>query len=120
VNRWPIQTRWPNARAAEFESVSDSLGVARPSLNWMAASNINSDVAIQSNFSGSDSCLTRDQTQFSNPMLDKPIEPGFFDMALERIVQSHVGQTCWIGLSDIALDNCVQCRVGQTHRMGFF
>jgi hypothetical protein len=33
--------------------VSDSLGGVRPSLNWMAASNINSDAAIRSNFSGS-------------------------------------------------------------------
>jgi hypothetical protein len=43
-----------------------------------------------------------------------------FDMASDRIVQSHVGQTCWAGLSDIASDNCVRCRVGQAHRMSFF
>ncbi|PLW24908.1 hypothetical protein PCANC_28837 [Puccinia coronata f. sp. avenae] len=34
-------------RAAEFESVNDSLGGARPNLNWMPASDINSDAAIQ-------------------------------------------------------------------------
>jgi hypothetical protein len=32
-------------------------------------------------------CLTRDRTQLSDPMLDKPIEPGLFNMALDRIVQ---------------------------------
>jgi hypothetical protein len=54
VNHWPIQTRWPiNGRAAEFEWVSNSLGGARPSLNWMAASDKNSDAAIRANFSGS-------------------------------------------------------------------
>ncbi|PLW10390.1 hypothetical protein PCANC_19705 [Puccinia coronata f. sp. avenae] len=53
VNRSLIQTQRPNAWAAEFESVSDSLGGARPSLNQMAASDINSDAAIRSNFSGS-------------------------------------------------------------------
>jgi hypothetical protein len=66
-------------------------------------------------------CLTRDWTQVSDPMSDKPIEPGLFDMALDRIVQSHVGQTCWTGLFDIASDNHVWCRVGQAqYRMGFF
>ncbi|PLW32674.1 hypothetical protein PCANC_24633 [Puccinia coronata f. sp. avenae] len=40
-------------QAAEFESVSNSLGGSRPSLNRMAASNINLDEAIRSNFSGS-------------------------------------------------------------------
>jgi hypothetical protein len=34
--------------------VSNSLGGARPSLNQMAASDINSDAAIRSNFSGSE------------------------------------------------------------------
>jgi hypothetical protein len=53
VNWWPIQTRWPNARAAEFESVSNSLSGTRPSFNWMVPSNINLDAAIRSNFSGS-------------------------------------------------------------------
>jgi hypothetical protein len=56
----------------------------------------------------------------TDPMSDKPIEPGFFNMALDRIVRSHVGQTCRTGFSDIASDNCVRCRVGQAHRMGFF
>jgi hypothetical protein len=39
--------------ATEFELVSGSLGGARLSLNRMAASNINSDAAIQARFSGS-------------------------------------------------------------------
>ncbi|PLW45482.1 hypothetical protein PCASD_05906 [Puccinia coronata f. sp. avenae] len=52
-------------------------------------------------------CPTRDRTQLSDPMSDKPTEPGLFDMASDRIVQSHVGQTCWTGFSDTALDNCV-------------
>ncbi|PLW45379.1 hypothetical protein PCASD_03095 [Puccinia coronata f. sp. avenae] len=30
VNQEPIQTRWPNARATEFESVNDSLGGPAP------------------------------------------------------------------------------------------
>jgi hypothetical protein len=38
----------------EFESVSNSLGGARPSLNRMAASNINLDAAIQARLSGSE------------------------------------------------------------------
>jgi hypothetical protein len=59
------------------------------------------------------SCLTRDRTQSSDPMSDKPMEPGLFAMASDRIVLSHVGQTCQTGLSDIASDNCVQCRFGQ-------
>jgi hypothetical protein len=48
------QTQWPNALAAEFKSVSDSLGGARPSLNWMAASDINLEAAILARFSGSE------------------------------------------------------------------
>ncbi|PLW53133.1 hypothetical protein PCANC_11336 [Puccinia coronata f. sp. avenae] len=39
--------------ATEFELVRDSLGGVRLSLNWMAASNINSDAAIRARFSGS-------------------------------------------------------------------
>ncbi|PLW32734.1 hypothetical protein PCASD_12405 [Puccinia coronata f. sp. avenae] len=39
--------------ATEFELVSDSLGGARPSLNWMAASDKNLDAAIRARFSGS-------------------------------------------------------------------
>ncbi|PLW48386.1 hypothetical protein PCASD_02908 [Puccinia coronata f. sp. avenae] len=54
VNRSLIQTQRPGRLATEFESVSDSLGGARPSLNWMAASNINSDAAIRARFSGSE------------------------------------------------------------------
>jgi hypothetical protein len=47
-----IQTWWPNTRATEFELVSNLLGGAHPSLNWMAKSNINMDVAMQARFSG--------------------------------------------------------------------
>jgi hypothetical protein len=36
-----------------LELVSNSLGGARPSLNWMAASNVNLDAAIRARFSGS-------------------------------------------------------------------
>ncbi|PLW26514.1 hypothetical protein PCANC_23577 [Puccinia coronata f. sp. avenae] len=54
VNRSLIQTQRPGRLATEFESVSDSLGGARPSLNRMAASNINSDAAIRARFSGSE------------------------------------------------------------------
>ncbi|PLW51413.1 hypothetical protein PCASD_00388 [Puccinia coronata f. sp. avenae] len=53
VNRSLIQTQRPGRLATEFESVSDSLGGARPSLNRMAASNINLDAAIRARFSGS-------------------------------------------------------------------
>ncbi|PLW37909.1 hypothetical protein PCANC_15175 [Puccinia coronata f. sp. avenae] len=53
VNRSLIQTQRPGRLATEFELVSDSLGGARPSLNRMAASNINSDAAIRARFSGS-------------------------------------------------------------------
>jgi hypothetical protein len=53
VNLWPIQTWWPNARAAEFERVRNSLGGACLSLNRMATSNKNSDADIQAKFSGS-------------------------------------------------------------------
>ncbi|PLW11404.1 hypothetical protein PCANC_21716 [Puccinia coronata f. sp. avenae] len=53
VNRSLIQTQRPGRLATEFESVSDSLGGAHPSLNRMAASNINSDAAIRARFSGS-------------------------------------------------------------------
>ncbi|PLW04490.1 hypothetical protein PCASD_26737 [Puccinia coronata f. sp. avenae] len=45
--------RRPGRLATEFESVSDSLSGARPSLNRMAASDINSDAAIRARFSGS-------------------------------------------------------------------
>ncbi|PLW53268.1 hypothetical protein PCANC_06141 [Puccinia coronata f. sp. avenae] len=48
---------------------------------------------------------TRDWTPLSNPMSDKPIRQNLFDMASDRIVQSHVGQTCRTGLSDIASDD---------------
>jgi hypothetical protein len=41
--------------ATEFESVSNSLGGARPSLNWMAAFDKNLDAAIWARFSGSGS-----------------------------------------------------------------
>ncbi|PLW06980.1 hypothetical protein PCANC_28842 [Puccinia coronata f. sp. avenae] len=44
----------PGRLATKFESVSDSLGGARPSLNWMAASNINLEAAIRARFSGGD------------------------------------------------------------------
>ncbi|PLW26428.1 hypothetical protein PCANC_23983 [Puccinia coronata f. sp. avenae] len=54
VNRSLIQTQRPGLLATEFESVSDSLRGARPSLNRMAASNINSDAAIRARFSGSE------------------------------------------------------------------
>jgi hypothetical protein len=40
--------------AIKFELVSNSLGGARPSLNWMAAFDKNLDAAIQARFSGSD------------------------------------------------------------------
>jgi hypothetical protein len=53
VNRWPIQTQRPGRLVTEFESVSNSLGGPRPSLNQMATSNKNSDAAIQARFSGS-------------------------------------------------------------------
>ncbi|PLW28172.1 hypothetical protein PCASD_24024 [Puccinia coronata f. sp. avenae] len=53
VNRSLIQTQRPRRLATEFESVSNSLGGARPSLNRMAASNINLDAAIRARFSGS-------------------------------------------------------------------
>ncbi|PLW56657.1 hypothetical protein PCANC_05108 [Puccinia coronata f. sp. avenae] len=43
----------PGHLATEFELVSDSLGGTRPSLNRMAASNKNSDAAIQARLSGS-------------------------------------------------------------------
>ncbi|PLW53899.1 hypothetical protein PCANC_03780 [Puccinia coronata f. sp. avenae] len=46
--------RRPGRLATEFESVSDSLGGARPSLNRMAASDKNSDAAIRARFSGSE------------------------------------------------------------------
>ncbi|PLW33749.1 hypothetical protein PCASD_12514 [Puccinia coronata f. sp. avenae] len=43
----------PGRLVTEFEPVSDSLGVARPSLNRMAASDKNLDAAIRARFSGS-------------------------------------------------------------------
>ncbi|PLW47530.1 hypothetical protein PCANC_07839 [Puccinia coronata f. sp. avenae] len=43
----------PGRLDTKFESVSDSLGGARPSLNRMAASDKNLDAAIQARFSGS-------------------------------------------------------------------
>ncbi|PLW38732.1 hypothetical protein PCASD_11546 [Puccinia coronata f. sp. avenae] len=52
VNHCPIQTRWLNTRATEFESDNDSLGGGNLSLNWVAASDVNSDVVIQARFSG--------------------------------------------------------------------
>jgi hypothetical protein len=36
------------------------------------------------------SCLTQDWTQLSDPLLDKPLKPGLFNMASDRILQSHV------------------------------
>jgi hypothetical protein len=53
VNRCPIQTQWPGCLATEFESDNDSLGGGHPSLNRMATSDVNSDVAIRARFSGS-------------------------------------------------------------------
>jgi hypothetical protein len=53
-------------------------------------------------------------------MLEKPNEQSLFDMASDRIIQSHVGQTRQTGLSNIASDNCVQCHVGQAHQIDFF
>ncbi|PLW15655.1 hypothetical protein PCANC_15094 [Puccinia coronata f. sp. avenae] len=50
----------PGLLATEFESVSDSLGGARPSLNRMAASNKNSDAAIRARFSGSELAIQLD------------------------------------------------------------
>jgi hypothetical protein len=38
--------------------------------------------------------LTQDWKPLSNPMLDKPIGQNLFDMASDRIIQSHVGQAC--------------------------
>ncbi|PLW26587.1 hypothetical protein PCASD_20889 [Puccinia coronata f. sp. avenae] len=52
LNHCPIQTRWLNTRATEFESDNDSLGGGHPSLNRVAASDVNSDVAIRARFSG--------------------------------------------------------------------
>jgi hypothetical protein len=37
---------------------------------------------------------TQDWTPLSNPMSDKPIGQNLFDMASDRIVQSHVRQAC--------------------------
>jgi hypothetical protein len=54
VNRWPIQNQWPKCLDTMFELVRNSLRGTRPSLNWMAASNIKLDAAIQARFSGSD------------------------------------------------------------------
>jgi hypothetical protein len=51
--RGPIQTQHLGRWANKFESVSNSLGGACLSLNWMAASDINPDAAIQARFSGS-------------------------------------------------------------------
>jgi hypothetical protein len=53
VNRCPIQSQWPGCLATEFELDNDSLGGGNPSLNRMATSDVNLDVAIQARFSGS-------------------------------------------------------------------
>jgi hypothetical protein len=56
VNRCPIQTQWPGCLATELESDNDSLGGGHPSLNRMATSDVNSDVAIRGRLSGSEKC----------------------------------------------------------------
>jgi hypothetical protein len=53
VNCCPIQTQWPGCLATKFELDNGSLGGGQPSLNWMATSNINLDVAIRASFAGS-------------------------------------------------------------------
>ncbi|PLW48343.1 hypothetical protein PCASD_02919 [Puccinia coronata f. sp. avenae] len=50
--RFKLERR-PGCLATEFESVSNSLGGAHPSLNRMAASDKNLDAAIRARFSGS-------------------------------------------------------------------
>jgi hypothetical protein len=53
VNHHLIQTQWPRHLATDFELECDLLGGrGNPSLNQMALSNINLDVAIQASFAG--------------------------------------------------------------------
>jgi hypothetical protein len=62
--------------ANKFESVSDSLSGAWLSLNWMAASDVNLDAAIQARFSGS---VMFDRT------IARTVSQGFVNVANPRL-----------------------------------
>ncbi|PLW05176.1 hypothetical protein PCASD_10587 [Puccinia coronata f. sp. avenae] len=79
--------------------MSNSLGGARPSLNRMAASNINLDAAIRSNFSGSvDRCSTRPVRPVNAGRV--PALTGQKRPFEHRCVQPVIGLACPTGLEE--------------------
>ncbi|PLW12265.1 hypothetical protein PCANC_21816 [Puccinia coronata f. sp. avenae] len=105
----------PGRLATKFGLVSESLGGRRPSLNRMAASDKNSDAAIQARFSGSakrckESILNLDSI-VTMPATVLPPQPVLFpslaglDRAIAMIIVSEIGDKTFLLAALLAMQH---------------